>query len=98
MAQLQRRDALLQRLTAAGPATAEGGVRDAEARLRCKDGAVKWVRVDANVLRDEGEFVHVRTFVRDVTARKAADGDGCFGTKRSARIRCAGCSTATPRT
>jgi PAS domain S-box-containing protein len=56
-------DDLLARLAKAG----SGPVGTADVRLRCKDGSVKRVRVDANVLLDEGRPVHVRTFVRDVT-------------------------------
>jgi PAS domain S-box-containing protein len=43
-----------------------------EARIRCRDGSVKRVQVDGNVLRDRGR-VEVRTYVRDVTARREAE-------------------------
>ncbi len=43
-----------------------------EARLNCKDGGVKHVLLDANVLRENGKFVHARCFMRDITDRKAA--------------------------
>jgi PAS domain S-box-containing protein len=42
-------------------------VRDFEARLRHKDGTLRHVLINANVLWDEGRFVHARCFVRDVT-------------------------------
>ncbi len=45
-------------------------LRDYEARLQCKDGAVKHVLLDANVLRRNGEFVHTRCVTRDNTERK----------------------------
>jgi PAS domain S-box-containing protein len=49
-------------------------VRNFDARLRCKDGSTKWVRINANVLfDDDGEFVHLRGFTRDVTAGKDAE-------------------------
>lgn len=43
-----------------------------EARLRCKDGRIKHVLIDANVLWDDGKFVHTRSFTRDITALKEA--------------------------
>ena len=43
-----------------------------EARLRCKDGRIKHVLIDANVLWEGGKFVHTRSFTRDVTALKEA--------------------------
>ncbi len=48
-------------------------VRRVDARLRCRDGSLKWVRVDANALHDEDGFVHVRAFTRDVTAGREAE-------------------------
>jgi PAS domain S-box-containing protein len=44
-----------------------------EARLRCKDGSVRHVLINSNVLWDDGEFVHTRCFTRDVTERKQAE-------------------------
>ncbi len=41
-----------------------------EAQLRCKDGAVKDVIFNSNVLWEHGKFVHSRCFTRDVTERK----------------------------
>jgi len=41
-----------------------------EARLRCKDGSIKYVLIDSNVYEEGGEFVHTRCFTRDVTAQK----------------------------
>ncbi|NEU06944.1 PAS domain S-box protein [Flavihumibacter sp. R14] len=37
------------------------------ARLRCKDGAIKHVLINSNVLRKEGRFIHTRCFTRDIT-------------------------------
>src|SRR5437588_5460718 len=45
-------------------------IRNYEARLRCKDGSVRHVLIDSNVLRRSGEFVHTRCFTRDNTERK----------------------------
>ena len=39
------------------------------ARLRCKDGSIKHVRIHSNALWEEGKFVHTRCFTRDVTDR-----------------------------
>ncbi len=44
------------------------------ARMRCRDGSIKDVLVDASVLWDEGRFVHTQSFTRDVTEQKRADG------------------------
>jgi PAS domain S-box-containing protein len=44
-----------------------------EARLRHKDGSLRVVRINSNVLWRDGEFLHTRCFTRDVTDRAAAD-------------------------
>jgi PAS domain S-box-containing protein len=43
------------------------------ARMKCKDGSIKSVLIDASVLRDDGRFVHMQCFMRDVTERKRAE-------------------------
>ncbi|CAN5918969.1 ATP-binding protein [soil metagenome] len=48
-------------------------IHDHEARLRCKDGAIKHVLLQANVLRRDGQIVHARCFTRDITDRKRAE-------------------------
>lgn len=45
-------------------------LRDREARLRCKDGSIRHVLIDSNVLWENGEFIHTRSFTRDITERK----------------------------
>ncbi|MDB4969941.1 MAG: hypothetical protein JWN44_5630 [Myxococcales bacterium] len=50
--------------------TAGETLRDFEAPLRHRDGSLRHVLIDANVYREEGQFVHTRCFVRDVTERK----------------------------
>jgi PAS domain S-box-containing protein len=45
-------------------------VRDYEARLRCRDGSVKTVRIDSSAYFEEGKFVHSRGFTRDITERR----------------------------
>ncbi|WP_447976934.1 PAS domain S-box protein [Candidatus Nitrospira bockiana] len=46
-----------------------------EARLRCKDGAIKHVLINSNVRFEHGRFVHTRCFTRDITRRKQAEID-----------------------
>ena len=45
-----------------------------EARLRCKDGAIRHVQITSSVLFEEGDggrrFVHTRCYTQDVTERK----------------------------
>jgi PAS domain S-box-containing protein len=44
-----------------------------EARLRRKDGTIRYVLVNSNVLWRGDEFLHTRCFTRDVTDRRATD-------------------------
>jgi PAS domain S-box-containing protein len=46
---------------------------DYEARLRCKDGSIRYVHINSNVWFEDGQFVHTRCFTRDVTERKLAE-------------------------
>lgn len=46
---------------------------DYTARLKCKDGSVKHVLINSNVLRKDGKFVHTRCFTRDITDRQQED-------------------------
>lgn len=48
----------------------DGVLENFEARLRCKDGTVRHALINANVYRENGEFVHARCFIRDITVRK----------------------------
>jgi PAS domain S-box-containing protein len=48
-------------------------LRGREARLRCRDGSIRHVLIDANVFREDGEFVHTRCMMRDVTDHKRSD-------------------------
>jgi PAS domain S-box-containing protein len=41
-----------------------------EARMLCKNGAMKHVVISSNALWEKGKFVHSRTFTRDVTEHK----------------------------
>jgi PAS domain S-box-containing protein len=42
-------------------------------RLRRKDGSIRHVLINSNVLWEDGEFVHTRCFTRDITERKQAE-------------------------
>jgi two-component system sensor histidine kinase VicK len=44
-----------------------------EARLRCKDGSIRHVRVHSNAFVQDGKFVHTRCFNTDVTDQKKAE-------------------------
>src|SRR5262249_10291335 len=44
-----------------------------EARLVCKDGTIKHVLLDANVLWEDGQFIQARCFTRDITTQKQAE-------------------------
>ncbi len=48
---------------------------DHPARMRCKDGSIKSVLVDASVLRVDGRFVHTQCFTRDVTDRNRVEAE-----------------------
>jgi two-component system sensor histidine kinase VicK len=48
-------------------------LRNHPATLKCKDGSIKHVLINSNVLRKDGEFVHTRCFTRDVTAIKETE-------------------------
>ena len=58
-----RRDAddLLERLRSGE------SLKGHETRMRRKDGAIRHVQIDANVLRDDENIVHARCFTRDIT-------------------------------
>ena len=45
---------------------------DYAARLRHKDGSVRHVLINSNVLVEDGQFIHTRCFTRDVTDHKRA--------------------------
>ncbi len=48
-------------------------LRNHEARLRCKDGSIRDVLINSNVLWRDGQFVHTRSFTRDVTDRRRSE-------------------------
>jgi PAS domain S-box-containing protein len=48
-------------------------LQDYEARMRCKDGSIKHVLIDSSGWWQDGQFVHSRSFTRDITDRKRAE-------------------------
>ena len=52
---------------------AQEELRGYEVRLRCKDGTIKHVLINSNVLWRDGQFIHTRCFTRDITDRKQAE-------------------------
>jgi PAS domain S-box-containing protein len=48
-------------------------LHNCEVRLRCKDGSIRNVLINSNVLWDGDTFVHTRCFTRDVTERKQSE-------------------------
>ena len=44
-----------------------------EARLRCKDGSIRHVRIDSNLFVRNGSVIHIRCFVTDITEKKHAE-------------------------
>jgi two-component system CheB/CheR fusion protein len=44
-----------------------------EARLRCKDGSLRDVLINSNVLWENDKFVHTRCVTRDITDRRRAE-------------------------
>ncbi len=48
-------------------------IYDCPAELRCKDGSLKQVQIYANGMWENGQFLHARCFVRDVTEQKRAE-------------------------
>jgi PAS domain S-box-containing protein len=60
-------DSILQRLSNGET------LQNCEARLRCKDGSLREVLINSNVLWDGDKFIHTRCFTRDVTERKQSE-------------------------
>ena len=54
-------DDILRRLTA------HEELQGYKARLRCKDGTIRYVRIHSNIFIENGEFVHTRCFTIDIT-------------------------------
>jgi signal transduction histidine kinase len=63
-------------------------LHDYEARLRCKDGSIRYVLINSNVLWEAGRFIHTRCFTRDITERKQAEREReqLLARERAARV------------
>ena len=48
-------------------------IHDYEARMLCKDGGIRHVRINSSVYREDGKFIHTRCFTRDITERKRTE-------------------------
>lgn len=48
-------------------------ISDYEARLVCKDGSIKTVRIDSSSYFEDGKFIHARCFTRDITDRRRTE-------------------------
>jgi PAS domain S-box-containing protein len=48
-------------------------LRDCPARLRCKDGSIKEVRITSNVNWRDGRFINTRCITRDVSAERRTE-------------------------
>jgi PAS domain S-box-containing protein len=46
---------------------------DYEARMRAKDGSIKHVAISANVMWENGKFIHTRSVTRDITNRRQVE-------------------------
>lgn len=60
-------DDILRRLTAGEV------LQNYDARLRCKDGSIKYVRINSSAYFEDGEFIHTRGFTQDITERKRTE-------------------------
>ncbi|CAN5606088.1 ATP-binding protein [soil metagenome] len=46
---------------------------DYDARLRCKDGSIRHVRISSSLFREQGRFVHTCCFINDITDRRRTE-------------------------
>ncbi|MGB7442100.1 MAG: PAS domain S-box protein, partial [Coleofasciculaceae cyanobacterium] len=53
--------------------TANETLKNYEARLKSKDGSIKYVLINSNVLWEDSKFNHTRCFSNDITERKQAE-------------------------
>ncbi|MFP4259305.1 MAG: PAS domain S-box protein [Desulfovermiculus sp.] len=53
---------------------AQGEALNYECRMKCRDGSLVWVSINAHaVLDDHGQLSHTQCFVRDISTRKEAE-------------------------
>ncbi len=48
-------------------------INGCEARLRCKDGSIRYVSINSSVYRHDGRFVHTRCVTLDISERKKSE-------------------------
>jgi|ERR1051326_3253147 PAS domain S-box-containing protein len=48
-------------------------LKNYETRLRCKDGTIRTVLINSNVMWEDGKFIHAFCFTRDITDRRRAE-------------------------
>jgi PAS domain S-box-containing protein len=48
-------------------------LHDYDARLLCRDGSIKHVRINSSAYCEDGRFVHTRCFTRDITERRRTE-------------------------
>ncbi len=48
-------------------------LRECRARLRAKDGSIRYVVIDSSALFENGKFLHTRCFTRDITEQRIAE-------------------------
>jgi PAS domain S-box-containing protein len=61
-------------------------LKDYEARLRCKDGSIRYVLIDSTVLWEQGRFVHTQCFTRDITDQKRIEQELLSSEKRMRQV------------
>jgi PAS domain S-box-containing protein len=64
-------------------------LRDAEARVRHKDGSIRTLMINSNVRWRDGRFLHTRCFTRDVTElrRAAEEREAALAAERASRLQ-----------
>ncbi len=58
-----------------------------EARLCCKDGSIRHVRISSSALFENGTFIHTRCFTRDITSQKRIEAEWADLLTREAAAR-----------
>jgi PAS domain S-box-containing protein len=53
-------------------------IHDFRARLRARDGSIRHVSINSNVLFDGGRFIHTRCFTRDITEQTRLEEERSF--------------------
>ena len=48
-------------------------LHNVEAEMICRDGSIKTILIDSSVLWENGKFIHIQSFTRDLSARKGLE-------------------------